>query len=87
MDAVPALRQFQKPVLIVWGEKDTNFGPDIGTRLARDIPGTKGIYWLNQSAHLPMLEQAGLYSAIATRFFTHGTVAGSAQEALLAARR
>ncbi len=87
MEAVPAMRQFQKPVLIVWGEKDTNFGPAIGRRLARDIPGTKGIYWLNQSAHLPMLEQADIYSAIATKFFAGGTVDSSAQAALESARR
>jgi pimeloyl-ACP methyl ester carboxylesterase len=87
MEAVPAMRQFTKPVLIVWGEKDTNFGPAIGRRLARDIPGTKGIYWLDKSAHLPMLEQAVTYSAIATKFFTDGTVDGSAQAALEAALR
>ena len=26
-EAVPGMRHFTKPVLIVWGEKDTNFGP------------------------------------------------------------
>ncbi|HEV2098589.1 MAG TPA: alpha/beta hydrolase [Stellaceae bacterium] len=86
MEAVPAMRQFQKPVLIVWGEKDTNFGPAIGKRLARDIPGTEGIYWLNQSAHLPMLEQPDVYSDIAARFFTDGKVDDAAKAALQIAR-
>lgn len=72
MDAVPAMRRFTKPVLIVWGEKDTNFGPAIATRLAQDIPGSRGIVWLKHSAHLPMLEEPQRYSAIATGFFRDG---------------
>lgn len=86
MEAVPAMRQFTKPVLIVWGEKDTNFGPGIGKRLAHDIPGTKGIDWMMQSAHLPMLEQPDAYADIATKFFTDGSVAEAAKAALRQAR-
>lgn len=86
MQAVPAMRQFSKPVLIVLGEKDRNFGPEIGKRLARDIPGTKGIYWLDQSAHLPMLEEPDTYSDIAIRFFTDGTVDDTTLAALQSAR-
>jgi pimeloyl-ACP methyl ester carboxylesterase len=85
-EAVPAMRQFTKPVLILWGEKDTNFGPDIAKRLGRDIPGTKGIHWLSKSAHLPMLEQPEAYSAAASRFFSGGTVDHRAQTALAKAR-
>jgi pimeloyl-ACP methyl ester carboxylesterase len=85
-EAVPAMRQFTKPVLILWGEKDTNFGPDIAKRLARDIPGTKGIHWLSKSAHLPMLEEPEAYSAAAARFFSGGTVDPRAQAALAKAR-
>src|SRR5262249_8747966 len=61
VEAVPAMRRFSNPVLIVWGEKDTNFGPAIAKQLARDISGTKGIVWLGRSAHLPMLEQPKAY--------------------------
>lgn len=86
MEAVPAMRRFRKPVLIVWGEKDTNFGPAIAKRLARDIPGTKGIAWLPRSAHLPMLEQPALYSDIATRFFANGTADDGEQAALTRAQ-
>jgi pimeloyl-ACP methyl ester carboxylesterase len=86
-EAVPAMRRFTKPVLIVWGEKDTNFGPTIARRLARDIPGVKGIDWLQNSAHLPMLEQPQAYSDVATQFFSDGTVDETARNALADARR
>jgi pimeloyl-ACP methyl ester carboxylesterase len=87
MDAVPAMRRFQKPVLIIWGEKDTNFGPVIAARLARDIPGTRGIAWLPKSAHLPMLEQSAVYSEIAIHFFENGSTNDRARAALAEARR
>lgn len=81
-DAVPAMCRFTKPVLLLWGQKDTNFGPLIAKRLARDIPGTVGICWLTNSAHLPMLEQPQEYSDIAYRFLTNGTVDPSAKAAI-----
>lgn len=87
MEAVPAMRRFTKPVLMAWGQKDTNFGPQIAIRLARDIPGTRGIAWFAGSAHLPMLEQPQAYSAIATRFFIDGSVDDTAAKALAQARR
>lgn len=87
LEAVPTMRQFTKPVLLVWGEKDTNFGPEIAKRLARDIPGTKGIAWLHNSAHLPMLEQSALYSDIALHFFAQGTADEAERAALQQARR
>jgi pimeloyl-ACP methyl ester carboxylesterase len=86
-EAVPAMRRFTKPVLVVWGRKDTNFGPQIAIRLARDIPGTKGIAWLAGSAHLPMLEQSALYSDIAVRFFEHGSADDGERAALEQAKR
>ena len=85
-DAVPAMRGFKKPVLLIWGEKDTNFGPAIATRLARDIPGVKGISWMTGSAHLPMLEQPESYSATAARFFRDSSVDAEARNALKLAR-
>ena len=87
MDAVPAMRHFTNPVLIVWGEKDTNFGQPIAERLARDIPGVTGISWLTNSAHLPMLEQPQKYGDIADRFFTDGIADQDARKALADARR
>ncbi len=85
-EAVPAMRRFTKPVLLLWGQKDTNFGPEIAVRLARDIPGVVGIDWMPRSAHLPMLEQPVLYAGAATQFFTDGTVTGAARLALEQAR-
>ena len=70
--AVPALRRFDRPVLIIWGQKDTNFGPAIAERLARDIPGAVGIRWMTRSAHLPMLEEPAAYSDAALAFFNSG---------------
>ena len=86
LDAVPAMRQFSKPVLIVWGEKDTNFGPDIAVRLAKDIPGVVGLKWMKNSAHLPMMEEPGDYSAAAAEFFAHDAISQDAQDALIVAR-
>ena len=39
MLALDGMKQFDRPVLILWGEHDTNFGPAIAERLAKDIPG------------------------------------------------
>lgn len=85
--AVPAMRYFTKPVLIVWGAKDTNFGPPVAERLARDIPGVVGISWLTNSAHLPMLEEPQKYDDIVYRFFNDGTVDQESRTALAEARR
>jgi pimeloyl-ACP methyl ester carboxylesterase len=86
-NAVPAMRRFTRPVLILWGEKDTNFGPYIANRLARDIPGVEGVSWLTNSAHLPMLEEPQRYADIATQFFSDATVDEDARKALADARR
>src|SRR5262249_25965374 len=63
-----ALLAFQSTDLILWGKDDTNFGPAIAERLARDIPGTVRIEWLTNSAHLPMLEEARAYAEAIERF-------------------
>ena len=85
--AAPAMRRFTRPVLILWGEKDTNFGAPIAKRLARDIPGVVGISWLSNSAHLPMLEEPQKYADTAYRFFAEGRVDEGARRALADARR
>ena len=87
LEAVPAMRRFTRPVLILWGERDTNFGPAIAKRLARDIPGTKGLKWMPLSAHLPMLEEPNAYADAAYRFFAFGQVDPEAKAALESARR
>jgi pimeloyl-ACP methyl ester carboxylesterase len=87
LEAVPSVRQFSKPVLILWGEKDTNFGPDIALRLARDIPGVTGLQWMKNSAHLPMLEEPVAYADAAIAFLKDGNVPHSAVTELAIARR
>jgi 2-hydroxymuconate-semialdehyde hydrolase len=85
--AVPAMRRFEKPVLLLWGQNDTNFGPEIAIRLARDIPGTLGLEWLTHSAHLPMLEEPTAYADAADKFFRSGVVDHDAVVSLVNARR
>jgi 2-hydroxymuconate-semialdehyde hydrolase len=85
-DAVPAMRRFTKPVLLLWGQKDTNFGTEIAKRLAKDIPGVVGLEWMPRSAHLPMLEEPTLYSNAAAQFFANGTVTDTARLAVTQAR-
>lgn len=41
-------------------------------RACADIPGTKGIVWLSNSAHLPMLERQQAFSDIAVQYFSDG---------------
>ena len=70
LDAVPGMRQFRRPTLLLWGEQDTNFGRKIAERLASDIPGTVGTVWLKDSAHMPMQEEPEAYTATLKRFLS-----------------
>lgn len=67
-EAVPNMRRFTKPTLLVWGEQDTNFGPALAKRLAADIPGVVGTVWMKQSAHMPMVEEPAAYAEAVLRF-------------------
>jgi pimeloyl-ACP methyl ester carboxylesterase len=69
MRAVEGMKRFDRPVLILWGRHDTNFGPAIAERLAKDIPGVVGIEWMEESAHLPMLEEPERYADALMKFF------------------
>jgi pimeloyl-ACP methyl ester carboxylesterase len=60
--AIPAMRRFEPPTLLLWGRHDTNFGPELAERLAADIPGSVGAQYLEHSAHLPMLEEPAAYA-------------------------
>jgi len=68
MHVVDGLKRFRRPTLLLWGKSDTNFGPAIAERLARDIPGAVGVEWLENSAHLPMLEEPEAYAEALGRF-------------------
>jgi pimeloyl-ACP methyl ester carboxylesterase len=69
LQALPALRRFERPTLLLWGRHDTNFGPELAQRLAADIPGTVGVQYLERSAHLPMLEEPAAYTDALLAFF------------------
>lgn len=68
MDAVPAMRAFERPVKLLWGRQDENFGPAIAERLVDDIPGALEIEWFEHSGHMPMLEEPEKYAAEVVAF-------------------
>lgn len=75
MRVVDAMRRFATPTLILWGKQDGNFGKSIANRLAADIPGVVRVEWLENSGHLPMLEEPGRYAGAVTSFIVEqGTV-------------
>ena len=78
MTAIPGMRKFDRPVLLLWGAQDENFGPKIARRLVKDIPGAVGIGWMKQSAHMPMLEEPEAYAAAAEAFFNNQPSTGLA---------
>jgi len=80
MDAVDGLRRFDRPTLILWGKRDTNFGPPIAERLASDIPGTVGLEYFEESAHMPFQEEPERYARAVEQFL-------SADSATLAGQR
>lgn len=69
MLALDGMKRFDRPVLILWGKHDTNFGPAIAERLGKDIPGVVRVEWMSDSAHLPMLEEPQAYADALMRFF------------------
>ncbi|PHS20388.1 MAG: hypothetical protein COA86_00085 [Kangiella sp.] len=86
MTAVDAMREFEKPMLLIWGELDENFGPDLAYRLASDIPGVKGISFMKNSQHMPMLEEDEAYVAATLDFLLHDKVSEEAVKELEVAR-
>ena len=77
MRALDGMRKFDRPTLLLWGKHDTNFGPAIAERLVKDIPGATRLQWMENSAHLPMLEEPEAYAAALMQFFAEdepGTV-------------
>jgi pimeloyl-ACP methyl ester carboxylesterase len=86
MTALPGMRAFTKPVLLMWGERDENFGPELAYRLARDIPGAQGVHFFKQSQHMPMQEEDADYAEAALAFLQAGTVSPDAAQELSKAR-
>ena len=69
MRALDAMQRFDRPLLILWGKHDTNFGPAISGRLAKDIPGVVRVERMNNSAHLPSAGRASSLSGGACQIF------------------
>jgi pimeloyl-ACP methyl ester carboxylesterase len=67
--AVDGMRRFDRPTLLLWGKHDTNFGPSLAERLAKDIPGFVRTELLENSAHMPMQEEPEAYTRAVLRFF------------------
>jgi 2-hydroxymuconate-semialdehyde hydrolase len=67
--AVDGMRRFDHPTLLLWGKHDTNFGPALAERLAKDIPGFVRTELLENSAHMPMQEEPEAYARAVLRFF------------------
>ncbi len=76
--AVPSIRRFSKPTLLVWGEQDTNFGPALAKRLAADIPGVTGTVWMKDSAHMPMVEEPAACADAVLKFMRSESAAPAA---------
>lgn len=68
VDAQPAMREFTAPTLILWGQRDVNFGETVAQRLLDDIPGAQSVQWLEDSGHLPMLEEPDAYTNAISEF-------------------
>jgi pimeloyl-ACP methyl ester carboxylesterase len=86
MTALPGMRAFTKPVLLMWGERDENFGPELANRLARDIPGVQGIQFFKRSQHMPMQEEDAAYAEAALAFLQSDAVSPDAVRELSNAR-
>ncbi len=68
--AVEAMREFNSPTLILWGRRDGNFGESIARRLSDDIPGVVRVEWLEDSGHLPMMEEPQRYADAVVGFIS-----------------
>lgn len=67
-DAVPGLRVFDHPTLIVWGADDPHFGPEWAQRLGADIPGAHRVELLPDTGHLLMEERPDDLARLVTDF-------------------
>jgi len=68
--ALAGMRRFTAPTLLLWGRHDGNFGEPVARKLLDDIPGAERIEWLEESGHLPMLEEPRAYTAAVADFAT-----------------
>ncbi|MGH3757684.1 MAG: alpha/beta fold hydrolase [Actinophytocola sp.] len=69
-EALPGLRRFDHPTLLIWGADDAHFGPEWAHRLRADIPGATRLELLPDIGHLVMEEAPERFAALVTDFLT-----------------
>ena len=69
-DALPGLRHFDHPTLIVWGRSDPHFGPEWAQRLHDDILGAVRVELLPDTGHLLMEERPEQLARLVADFLT-----------------
>ncbi len=69
-DALPGLRAFDHPTLIIWGRDDPHFGPEWAQRLRDDIPGAVHVELLPDTGHLLMEERPDDLARLLLDFLT-----------------
>jgi pimeloyl-ACP methyl ester carboxylesterase len=71
-DALPGLRTFDHPTLIVWGSDDPHFTVEWAEQLSRDIPGAVPVALLPETGHLIMEERPHELARLLIDFLTDG---------------
>ncbi|CAB1078715.1 hypothetical protein D1AOALGA4SA_6449 [Olavius algarvensis Delta 1 endosymbiont] len=67
-DALPGLKRFDKPTLIIWAANDNYLSPALGRRLFDDIPGAKRLEVVNRCGHFWPEEHPAAFSDIMRDF-------------------
>jgi pimeloyl-ACP methyl ester carboxylesterase len=72
VDAVPGLRRFDHPTLLIWAKDDPHFGPAWAEKLRSDIPGAQRLELLVDTGHLLMEERPRELSGFILEFLESG---------------
>jgi pimeloyl-ACP methyl ester carboxylesterase len=72
LDALPGLKRFDHPTLIVWASDDPHFGPEWAEKLRRDIPGAVRLELLPDTGHLLMEERPRELAGFIAEFLGDG---------------
>jgi pimeloyl-ACP methyl ester carboxylesterase len=63
------IAQIHHPVLILWGRQDGIIAPELGERLAREIPGAR-LEWIEGAGHVPHVEKPEMVEPLIAEFLT-----------------
>ena len=91
LQAVPGLRRFEKPTLVIWAADDRYLSPSWGQRLLEDIPGAQQLHLVPFCGHFWQEERPAEFASLMKAFFeehlssppdpaTEGRVAGGRME-------